>query len=71
MITVVENQATLSKNDGLGKAHPQKQLAVVIKKKTTLYVYPYAYTEQNDVWYNMKASVVFLSCWFKKKIILH
>ena len=34
-------------------------------------VYLYAYMEQNAVWCNMKACVVFLWCWFernKKKI---
>ena len=30
-------------------------------------VYLYAYTEQNAVWCNMKACIVFMWCWFEKK----
>ena len=33
-MTVVQKQATLSKNAGLGQAHPQKQLAVKVLKMT-------------------------------------
>ena len=29
-MTIVQNEATLSKNAGLGQAHPQKQLAVKV-----------------------------------------
>ena len=33
-MTVVQNEATLSKNAGLGQAHPQKQLAVKVLRRT-------------------------------------
>ena len=29
-------------------------------------VYLYAYTEQNAVWCNMKACIVFMWCWFER-----
>ena len=45
-MTVVQKQATLSKNAGLGQAHPQKQLAVKVLTLSDFRTYIYVRNSQ-------------------------